>query len=425
MDSAGNVIIKRPAGEGYEGHEPIIIQGHLDMVCDKTPDSDHDFTRDPLKLSYDGKYITAENTTLGGDDGIAVAFGLALIKDKDLQLPPLEILLTMDEETGLYGAAGLDGSLIFGKKLLNLDSEEEGTLLCGCAGGVTAYVTKDFSSETLSGTVATVTVSGLAGGHSGVEIHKRRLNAAKVMVKLLNNADCDYRLVSLVSGTKINVIPSNCVAKVLIDTENADAFKERITKIKDSIAIFSAEDRLDVSFKTEDGTVNAISVDDSKKLIEYLDTIQDGVIKEGITGVVTSLNIGVTDFADGKFSGASLIRSMDNSDLNTIADSVCDKAVRFGFEYKASDFYPAWEYNEVSPLRDKAVSVYEKLYGIKPAVTTIHAGLECGLISEKIPGIEAVSFGPNILDVHTVNEKLDVESTVRTWEYLVELLKNI
>ena len=425
MDSAGNVIIKRPAGEGYEGHEPIIIQGHLDMVCDKTPDSDHDFTRDPLKLSYDGKYITAENTTLGGDDGIAVAFGLALIKDKDLQLPPLEILLTTDEETGLYGAAGLDGSLIFGKKLLNLDSEEEGTLLCGCAGGVTAYVTKDFSSETLSGTVATVTVSGLAGGHSGVEIHKRRLNAAKVMVKLLNNADCDYRLVSLVSGTKINVIPSNCVAKVLIDTENADAFKERITKIKDSIAIFSAEDRLDVSFKTEDGTVNAISVDDSKKLIEYLDTIQDGVIKEGITGVVTSLNIGVTDFADGKFSGASLIRSMDNSDLNTIADSVCDKAVRFGFEYKASDFYPAWEYNEVSPLRDKAVSVYEKLYGIKPAVTTIHAGLECGLISEKIPGIEAVSFGPNILDVHTVNEKLDVESTVRTWEYLVELLKNI
>ena len=270
-----------------------------------------------------------------------------------------------------------------------------------------------------------MTVSGLAGGHSGVEIHKRRLNAAKVMVKLLNNADCDYRLVSLVSGTKINVIPSNCVAKVLIDTENADAFKERITKIKDSIAIFSAEDRLDVSFKTEDGTVNAISVDDSKKLIEYLDTIQDGVIKEGITGVVTSLNIGVTDFADGKFSGASLIRSMDNSDLNTIADSVCDKAVRFGFEYKASDFYPAWEYNEVSPLRDKAVSVYEKLYGIKPAVTTIHAGLECGLISEKIPGIDAVSFGPNILDVHTVNEKLDVESTVRTWEYLVELIKNI
>lgn len=425
MDSAGNVIIKRPAGEGYEGHEPIIIQGHLDMVCDKTPDSDHDFTCDPLKISFDGKYITADNTTLGGDDGIAVAFGLALIKDKDLQLPPLEILLTTDEETGLYGAAGLDGSLIFGKKLLNLDSEEEGTLLCGCAGGVTAYVTKDFSSETLSGTVATVTVSGLAGGHSGVEIHKRRLNAAKVMVKLLNNADCDYRLVLLVSGTKINVIPSNCVAKVLIDTENADAFKERITKIKDSIAIFSAEDRLDVSFKTEDGTVNAISVDDSKKLIEYLDTIQDGVIKEGITGVVTSLNIGVTDFADGKFSGASLIRSMDNSDLNTIADSVCDKAVRFGFEYKASDFYPAWEYNEVSPLRDKAVSVYEKLYGIKPVVTTIHAGLECGLISEKIPGIDAVSFGPNILDVHTVNEKLDVESTVRTWEYLVELLKNI
>lgn len=425
MDSAGNVIIKRTAGVGYESHEPVIIQGHLDMVCDKTPDSDHDFTRDPLKISFDGKYITADNTTLGGDDGIAVAFGLALIKDKDLQLPPLEILLTTDEETGLYGAAGLDGGLLSGKNLINLDSEEEGILLCGCAGGVTAYVAAEFSTETLSGTVATVTVSGLAGGHSGVEIHKRRLNAAKVMAQLLNSVGFDYRLVSLVSGTKINVIPCNCVAKVLIDRENADAFKERITEIKNGIAIISAEDRLNVSFRTENATVNAISVDDSKKLTEYLDMIKDGVIKEGTTGVVTSANIGVTDFADGKYRSASLIRSMDNSDLSFIADGVRELAAHFGFKFKTSDFYPAWEYNEISPLRDKAAAVYEKMYGRKPAVTTIHAGLECGLISEKIPGIDAVSFGPNILDVHTVNERLDVESTIRTWEYLVELLKNI
>ena len=425
MDSAGNVIIKRPAGVGCESHEPVIIQGHLDMVCDKTPDSDHDFTRDPLKISFDGKYITADNTTLGGDDGIAVAFGLALIKDKDLQLPPLEILLTTDEETGLYGAAGLDGGLLSGKNLINLDSEEEGVLLCGCAGGVTAYVSADFSTETLSGTVATVTVSGLAGGHSGVEIHKRRLNAAKVMAQLLNKAGFDYRLVSLTSGTKFNAIPCHCEARVLIDSENIDAFKECIAETKDSIVIISAEDKLNVSFRTENATVNVISVDDSKKLIKYLDNIQDGVIKEGITGVVTSANIGVTDFADGKYRSASLIRSMDNSDLSIIADGVRELAAHFGFKFKTSDFYPAWEYNEISPLRDKAAAVYEKMYGRKPAVTTIHAGLECGLISEKIPGIDAVSFGPNILDVHTVNERLDVESTIRTWEYLIELLKNI
>ncbi len=425
MDSVGNVIITRPAGTGYENPEPVIIQGHLDMVCEKTPDGNHDFTRDPLKLFFDGKYIFAQDTTLGGDDGIAIAYGLALIKDKDLQLPPLEILLTVDEEIGLNGAVGLDGSLLSGKNLVNLDSEEEGTLLCGCAGGVTANVSACFNTEKHKGTIITVNVSGLAGGHSGVEIHKRRLNAAKVMAKLLSESAVEHHLVSFSSGTKFNAIPRNCEAKVLIDEAETEAFKDNVNSVAKDIEILCSDDKLNINFKTEIGVVNALSVEDSERIVNYLNQVKDGVITEGATGVVTSLNTGVTDYSDGKFNCETLIRSMDNSELGDVADGVLATASRFKFEFKTSDGYPAWEYNEISPLREKMIEVYEEMYGQKPQVTTIHAGLECGLISEKIPGMDAVSFGPNIIDVHTVNEKLDAESCVRTWEYLVKLLKRL
>lgn len=424
QDSMGNVVIKRPAGIGFESAEPVILQGHLDMVCDKAPGSNHDFLRDPLKLTFDGKYITAEDTTLGGDDGIAIAYGLALVKDKQLQLPPLEILLTVDEETGLFGAAGLDGSLLSGKKLINLDSEEEGVLLCGCAGGVTAYTSAELETEEATGTLVTVTVSGLAGGHSGVEIHKQRLNAVKVMTNLLNSVECGYRLVSLVSGTKINAIPCNCVAKVLIAADDLKAFKNGIESAESIIEIISSDDKLKVSVETETAIVNALSYADTKRVFGYFNDVADGVLKQGTTGVVTSLNTGISDFSGGKFCSVALVRSMDNADLSKVAEEVCNTASKYGFEFKTSDYYPAWEYNHVSPLREKIVSVYEKLYGKKATVATIHAGLECGLISDKIPGMDAVSFGPNILDVHTVNESLDVESSIRTWEFLVELLKS-
>lgn len=424
QDNAGNVIIKKVGGVGFETSEPIIIQGHLDMVCDKTPDSNHDFTRDPLKLSFDGKYITAENTTLGGDDGIAIAYGLALIKDKELQLPPLEILLTVDEETGLFGAADLDGSLLSGKNLINLDSEEEGTLLCGCAGGITASVTQKFKETFSVGTCVTLSLTGLAGGHSGVEIHKRRLNAAKVMASLLSEVAGQIRLVSLVSGSKNNAIPCNAVAKFVVCKKDIDVILEKINTIFSSLEVISTEDtpKLNIDKKRYFG--KALTVKDTKSIIDYLNDVPDGVLEEGKTGVITSLNTGISTYSNGNLYCESLIRSMDNSQLKKVSDEVSATAYNYGFAVNYGEPYPAWEYNEVSPLREKMVEVFEKMYGSKPQVATIHAGLECGLISEKIPGMDAVSLGPDILDVHTVNEKLDVESSIRVWEYLVELLKS-
>lgn len=423
-DGVGNVIIKKAGGVGFESSEPVIIQGHMDMVCEKTPDSNHDFTRDPLKLSFDGKYITAENTTLGGDDGIAVAFGLALIKDKELQLPPLEILLTMDEETGLFGAADLDGSLLSGKNLINLDSEEEGTLLCGCAGGVRVAVTKRFKESLSCGTCVTLNLTGLTGGHSGVEIHKRRLNAAKVMASLLDDVAEKIRLISLESGSKNNAIPCNCTAKFVVCKCDIDVVLEKINTKFDLLEIISPEDtpKLNIDKKRYFG--KALSVEDTKSILGYLNEVPDGVLSEGETGVITSLNIGISTYSSGNLYCGTLVRSMDNIEMKNVCENVKKIALGNGFEVDFGESYPAWEYNEVSPLREKMVAVYERMYGSKPQIATIHAGLECGLISEKIPGMDAVSLGPNILDVHTVNEKLDVESSIRVWEYLVELLKS-
>ena len=425
IDKAGNVIIKRPASQGFENAQPVIIQGHLDMVCEKTPDSDHDFTRDPLKLQFDGKYITAENTTLGGDDGIAVAYALALVEDKDIQLPPLEILLTMDEETGLFGAAGLDGSLLKGKNLINLDSEEEGILLCGCAGGLTAIIEHKFELSEQSGTVVRVTLDGLKGGHSGCEIHRRRLNAALVLARLLKNCGQELKLVSYKSGTKFNAIPCVCSAEVLV--EDADRFTAALEKELDAVKAekVCAEDEPILTFTAEQKTVSALSNEDSRRIIDYLCNVPDGVISEGETGVITSLNTGVSTLQNGNWHSEALIRSMVNGDLDVIAEKVIKVANSVGFKADFSDRYSAWEYNAVSPLRDKMVEVYEKKFGHKPTVSTIHAGLECGIISDKIPGMDAVSMGPDILDVHTVNERLDAESAIRCFEYLVAILKEM
>ena len=425
IDNAGNVIIKRPAGVGFENAQPIIIQGHLDMVCEKTPDSDHDFTRDPLKLQFDGKYITAENTTLGGDDGIAVAYALSLVEDKDIQLPPLEILLTMDEETGLFGAAGLDGSLLNGKNLINLDSEEEGILLCGCAGGLTATIERKFDLSEQSGTVVKVTLDGLKGGHSGCEIHRRRLNAALVLARLLKNCGQEFGLVSYVSGTKFNAIPCVCSAEVLVS--DVEKFVSLLNKELDIIKAekVCAEDEPLLTFTAEQKTVSALSNEDSSCIIDYLCNVPDGAISEGETGVITSLNTGVSTLQNGDWHSEALIRSMVNGDLDVIVERVINAASSVGLKADFSDRYSAWEYNAVSPLRDKMVEVYEKKFGHKPIVSTIHAGLECGIISDKIPGMDAVSMGPDILDVHTVNERLDAESAIRCFEYLVEILKNM
>ena len=427
VDKAGNVIIKRSAAKGLENVEPIIIQGHLDMVCEKEADSNHDFNTDGLKLEFDGKYISANGTTLGADDGVAVAFALSIVADKELQLPALEILLTVDEETGLFGASGLDGSLLSGKKLINLDSEEEGVLLCGCAGGLTAIIDAEFNEFSQNGTVVTMRLLGLAGGHSGAEIHRKRINAAIAMAKLLKSTMLDFRLVSFVGGSKFNAIPCVCTAMVLVDEDKTELLLERIKAGVEALKLSaeSPEDKPYIEVFKEIKTVKALNTSDSFKVTDYLSEVIDGVIKAGETGVVTSLNTGISTYKDGSFHSEALIRSMVNNDLDVVYALLGSTVLKYGFSINGCDRYPAWEFNENSPLREKMVEVYEKVYGKKPVVSTIHAGLECGVISEKIKGMDAVSMGPNMYDVHTVNERLDVKSAVRTYEYLLEILKSI
>lgn len=424
-DKAGNVVIKVKASEGFENADTVIIQGHLDMVCEKTPDSEHNFESDPLKLTFDGKYIKAVDTTLGGDDGIAVAYGLALVADVEAQHPPLEILLTTDEETGLNGAFGLEEGSVSGKTLINIDSEEEGILLCGCAGGVTAKVTGHISTEITEGELLTVTLGGLAGGHSGVEINKRRINAARLLARLICETDMDFGLLSFSGGGKNNAIPCNAKAELIISDGGAAEFTDRINRIFEKVEVISAEDKpkLQISVSTESGTCATAA--DSRRMLEYICGVPDGVIEEAETGVVTSLNTGVSNYANGTLYCEALLRSTVNSDLDVLSEKVLKTAEKFGLSAAFSDRYPAWEYNPKSKLREIMVRVFEKMYGKKPEVATIHAGLECGILSEKIEGLDAVSFGPDILNVHTVNERLDAESAIRSFEYLKELLKNL
>lgn len=428
IDKVGNVIIKKKAGKGFENAQPIIIQGHLDMVCDKLPESRHDFTRDPLKLKYDGKYISADGTTLGGDDGIAVAYALALVSDKEAQLPPLEILLTSDEETGLYGAMGLDGSMLSGKMLINIDSEEEGILLCGCAGGVVAKTTGEFPCGVSTHGVIKLTLSGCAGGHSGIEINKNRINAALQMAELIKSGGTDHRLISFVGGGKNNAIPCNCTVETIVEQQHQKQFIDNVKAAFESLKDRSngTDDAPTLEINVIEGKLcNCLKAADSRKITEYLCSVPDGVVQTGETGVVTSLNTGVVMLKNGKFYSEALIRSMQNGDLDVIGERVVDTASAQGLSVEFSDRYPAWEYNAVSPLREKMVTVFEKMYGKKLQVSTIHAGLECGIISDKIEGMDAVSFGPDLLDVHTVNERLDAESAVRGFEYLKEVLKSL
>ncbi len=429
VDVVGNVIIKCPASKGYENKETIILQGHTDMVCDKSPESNHNFETDPLKLIYENGFLRADGTTLGGDDGIAVAFALSIIANKDLKHPPLEILLTADEETGLYGAIGLDGSLLKCRKMINIDSEEEGTLLAGCAGGITANFKKEYKTEEYCGNVISLYLKGLAGGHSGAEIHKKRLNAVKVLAsvsKKLLNENC--RLVEFSGGNKMNAIPFDATSMLAVNNkEEAENIAKEIALNIERLAI-SPDDKPILYYSIVDEKVNALSYEDSENLLDFIDNLPDGIISytdDSKSLVQTSLNLGVADYSNGVFSGTSLIRSSVNSDLDLIAQQVKSIANEQCITVSFTDRYSAWEFKQNSFLRDKMCQIYEKMFGKELKVNVIHAGLECGILSDKMPGLDCVSIGPDIHDIHTYREKLDLASAERTYNFILKVLEEI
>ena len=426
-----NVVIYKPATEGYEDAPAVILQGHMDMVCEKRPDVDHDFTKDPLNISVKDGYVTANGTTLGGDDGIAVAYGLALLESTELAHPALEVLITVDEEIGLLGAEGFDCSALKGKRLINLDSEAEGSLWISCAGGLSGISTIPVQRVEAEGQKAAVKITGLMGGHSGAEIDKKRANANVLMGRFLYTLqkEAAYEIISLAGGQKDNAITREADAELLVEDVNAvKACAEKVQKgFREEYA--GTDEGITIEI-TDLGASSArvLHPTSREKVLFFLMEVPFGIQKMSgsIDGLVeTSTNIGIVKLGEDEFLGSSSVRSSVEAAGAALSDKICYLTEFLGGDYTVQGAYPAWEYRKDSPLRDQMVEVYEEMYGEKPNVVAIHAGLECGLFYKKIEGLDCVSLGPNMKDIHTSEEVLDIASTERVWKYLVKVLESL
>ena len=430
QDEMNNVVIYKPGTAGYENAPTVIVQGHMDMVCEKRPDVDHDFTKDGLNLSVEGDYVSANGTTLGGDDGIAVAYGLALLESDTIAHPPLEVFITVDEEIGLLGAVGFDCSVLKGRRFINLDSEAEGSLWISCAGGLSGISHIPVTRLEAKGEKLTVKISGLMGGHSGAEIDKNRANANSLLGKFLHGLDAKagYELISVQGGQKDNAITRESIAELLTVKENVETVKEYAASMQAAWREeYAGTDEGITVTVTEEGEqdVKVLHPTSKEKVVFFLVNVPYGVQKMSgtIKGLVeTSTNIGILKTSENEVLGSSSIRSSVETARDALSDKIEYLTEFLGGEYERQGVYPAWEYRKDSPLRDKMVEVYEEMYGQKPNVVEIHAGLECGLFYKKMEGLDCVSLGPDMKDIHTSEEVLSVSSTERVWKYLVKVL---
>ena len=428
QDQLNNVIIFVPGTCGMEDHAPVIIQGHMDMVCEKDADCPINMDTDGLDIAHDGQYIFAKGTTLGGDDGIAVAVSMALAADKSIPHPPLELVITVDEETGMFGAAGIDLSMLKGRMLLNIDSEEEGIFTVSCAGGARSTIHMPITRKAVYGPAVRLVVGGLQGGHSGVEIHKNRANANKVMGEFMGRVleKMPLCLVSFVGGSKDNAIPRTCEVNAIALGMELESINAIAAELQAEIRANFAEPEATVeAFNADALGGNAISAEDTAKLVSLLREVPNAIqaMSDKIPGLVqTSLNLGVAKLGE-EFSLTWSVRSSVNQEKQDLLAKLRSIAESYGGSYTQVGEYPAWEYKEDSVLRDTMVKVYTEMYNKTPEVVAIHAGLECGLLGEKLPGLDAVSIGPEMHDIHTSREKLGISSTRRTWEFVLEVLK--
>ena len=433
QDEMNNVVIYKPGTAGYENAPTVIIQGHMDMVCEKRPDVEHDFTKDGLNLSVEGDYISANGTTLGGDDGIAVAYGLALLESDTIAHPPLEVFITVDEEIGLLGAVGFDCSVLKGRRFINLDSEAEGSLWISCAGGLSGVSHIPVTRLEAKGEKLTVKISGLMGGHSGAEIDKNRANANSLLGKFLYGLKkaADYELISVQGGQKDNAITRESVAELLILKEDLKAVEEYAAYMQNAWREEYAGTDEEITVTVSDDGEKEVKVfhpTSKEKVVFFLVNVPYGVQKMSgtIEGLVeTSTNIGILKTSEDEVLGSSSIRSSVETARDALSDKIQYLTEFLGGEYERQGVYPAWEYRKDSPLRDKMVEVYEEMYGEKPNVVAIHAGLECGLFYKKMEGLDCVSLGPDMKDIHTSEEVLSVSSTERVWKYLVKVLETL
>ena len=428
QDEVNNVILFQEGTCGMEDHPAVILQGHMDMVCEKDADCPINMGTEGLDVTHDEEFVFAKGTTLGADNGIAVAYALALLSDKTIPHPPLEVIITVDEEIGMLGADAIDLSMLKSRTLINLDSEDEGIFTVSCAGGATATISLPADRRAVYGPCIRLSVEGLQGGHSGAEIHKNRANANKVMGEFMSRIQklMPLCLTSFTGGSKDNAIPRSCQATMVAMGINL----ERINPIAEELQAEIREkyDEPEVVIQAFDVDAlggNSLSTEDTSKVIGLLCAAPNGIqaMSEDMPGLVqTSLNLGIAKLGSN-FSITFSVRSSVNDEKQTLLKQLEDMAALFGGSYSQMGAYPAWEYKKDSTLRDTMVRIYSEMFGAEPQVLAIHAGLECGLLGEKLPGLDCVSIGPQMYDIHTSRERLDIASTERTWNFLLEVLK--
>ena len=428
-DASDNVIIVKPAAKGYETAAPVVLQGHLDMVCEKAPGCTKDMETEGLDLVEENGWVYARGTTLGGDDGIAVAMMLALLDEKDLPAPRLECIITSDEEIGMLGAAVLQPTLVTGRNMINLDSEAEGVFTVSCAGGNRTYCRLPIQRETVTGQTVTLRIAKLVGGHSGVEIDKGRANADMLLGRLVMAArrDAPCRLISLTGGSKDNAIPNEATAQLLCEDLPA---LERLaaawqSQLRHEYA--PAEPDLTITVTPNEKTACAVLTEESaERVLCMLLCVPNGIqaMSGSLPGLVqTSLNLGILTTEDDAVELHFGVRSSVASQKEMLTERLTVLTHQLGGTVEVFGDYPAWEYRAESPLRELMCEVYREQYGTEPKIEAIHAGLECGLLCEKLPGLDCVSIGPELLEIHTARERMSVESVGRVWRYVREVLR--
>ena len=439
QDEHYNVIIKKKATEGYEDFSPLILQGHMDMVWEKNKDTEFDFSTQGIELVIDGDFLKANGTTLGADNGIAVAYALAILDSDDIKHPALEVVITTDEEDGMSGVANLDFDEFDGKTLINLDTEEYGEVYVSSAGGTRTETKFIFETKKIGNgyTPISIEVKGLSGGHSGAEIHKNLGNSIKILSEVLYHLSKRYEmsLIHIDGGGKVNAIPREAVAEIAVklDGDSIDEFKKlaelafenilKDFKVSDKSPILAIE-------KIEEKNLG-ISLGDTLNIINFLHEVPNGVLEmsKHIEGLVeTSINIGFisTEIVDGnvKIRIKSLARSMANDPLNKLVEEVTDLTRKHDANIKIAASNPSWEYKEDSKIRELIAKSFKEITGNEPVIKAIHAGLECGVFTQNIKGADVVSIGPNIYGAHTPEERMDIKSVGETWEWLLKILEN-
>lgn len=430
VDSVGNVLISKPGTKGLETKPPVLLQGHLDMVCEKNSGTVHDFTKDPIRLVVAGDEVKADGTTLGADNGIGCAAALALLESKDLAHPPLECLFTIDEETGLTGANALTSDFLTATRMLNLDTEEEGAIYVGCAGGLDTMASTKVTRVAPAAGAAPyrISVTGLRGGHSGCDIHEGRVNALKVLARAVSEAEIHgFAPATLDGGSKRNAIAREGFASGWADPAKEASLKAALAKLEADVR--SEAGRFDnpvtIGVERVDASLNPLSAGDAKRIVGFLHAAPHGVLgwSPDIPGLVqTSTNLAIIETAEGEVSFATSQRSSVDSAKKDAGRQMATSMALAGLDVKQGDGYPGWKPNVSSPILGVAKGVHAEVFGHEPEVKAIHAGLECGIIGEKFPGMDTISFGPTIRNAHSPDECVSIPSVQNFWKYLTVLL---